>query len=168
LLTGLLVTWGLLTAASWWVDRLRPPWIVVALGGVAIPDLVKIRLLVDGSTVEALLGMPFSWGGIETIGGVALLAGAITMAFDRRWWSRVFALLVAGGVIGLLLDGLRMFADGRSGTWLFPVLPTYRPPTPGLFITADLAVPAVAAVAAGLVFAADRYLIGQSTWQRDG
>jgi hypothetical protein len=168
LLTGILVTSALLTAASWWLDRLRPPWIVVGLGGVAIPDLVKVRLLVDGSTVESLLGMPFSWGGIETIGGVALLAGAITMAFDRRWWPRVYSLLIAGGAVGLLLDGLRMFADGRSGTWLFPLLPTYRPPTPGLFVTSDLAVPAVAALAAALVFAADRYLVDRPTWHREG
>lgn len=168
LLTGIFVTWGILTAVSWRVDRLRPPWIVVAMGGVAIPDLVKIRLLVDGTTVETLLGMPFSWGGIETIGGVALLAGAITMAFDRRWWPRVYTLLVAGGAVGLLLDGLRMFADGRSGTWLFPVLPTYRPPTPGLFVTSNLAVPVVATAAAGLVFVADRYLVDRSTWRRDG
>lgn len=168
LLTGVLVTFALMTAASWWIDGLGPQWIVVAMGGVAIPDLVKIRLVVDGSTVEAMVGLPFSWGGIETIGGVAVLAGAITMAFHRRWWPRVYSLLVAGGAVGLLLDGLRTFADGRSGTWLFPLLPTYRPPTPGLFVTSNLAVPVVATAAAGLVFVADRYLVDRSTWRRDG
>lgn len=160
LLTHVLVAYVLLTAASWRVDWLAPRWVVIGMGGACIPDLQKIDILLDADTVSAVLGIPFTYSVTSTLGGVALLAGAITLLFDRRWWPRVYSLLVTGGVAHVALDGLRVWADGRASQWLFPLLPSYRPPTPSLYVTSDPTVPALAIAVSLLVFAADWYAFG--------
>ncbi|MHB9288034.1 hypothetical protein ACKVMT_13445 [Halobacteriales archaeon Cl-PHB] len=164
LLTHVLVAWSLLTVASWWLDWLDARWIPVGVGGVIIPDLVKLDLLLDADAVEAALGIPFSWGYLGSLGGVVLTAGAVTMAFDRCWWRRVYSLLVVGGSSALILDGLRAYADGRASFWLFPVLPSYRPPTPSLYVSSDPIVPALALALALVVLGVDRWVVAEPTW----
>ncbi|WP_136716865.1 hypothetical protein [Halorientalis salina] len=153
LLTHVLVAYVLLTVGSWQIDGLTPRWVPIGMAGAAIPDLVKVGILVDERTVEALLGFPFSYGPISTIGGVVVIAAGITLCFteDR---PRVFGLLVAGGTLSLVLDGLRMYADGQASFWLYPIW--WRPPTPSLYVTSDPRVTAVAVVVAAGVFLADR------------
>lgn len=164
LLAHVLVVIAAMTVAGWWIDWLDGRWIAVAAGGTFVPDLKRLSLVVDGDTVEALVGVPFGYGALQTLGGVLLVAGLITVWFDRRHWTRVYALLVAGGVGHLLVDGLRVFADGRSSTWLFPFAPAYRPPTPGLFVSADPVVPAVALVLTAIVVALDRWAVADGVW----
>jgi len=156
LLTHVLAVYVVLTVASWWVDRIRPRWVAVGMCGGAIPDLVKVDLVVDSATVERALGLPFTWGAVSTLGGVVLLAGAIALAFDDRHRRRAYAFLLAGGFTSLVLDGLRAYADGRTGGWLYP-LTRWRPPTPSLYVTSDRRVVVVALVVAGVVFAVDRW-----------
>ncbi|MDS0221906.1 hypothetical protein NDI54_11155 [Haloarcula sp. S1AR25-5A] len=155
LLTHLLVPYILLTSASWSVDWLDQRWVVVGMGGAAIPDLVKVEIVLDDSTVEALLGIPFSYAPISTLGGVLLLAGVITVAFERRHWGRVFGLVSFGGLTSLLLDGLRVYADGRASAWLYPFT-NWRPPTPSLYVSSDPTVLVVALLVAGVVAVLDR------------
>ena len=155
LLTHLLVPYVLLTAASWRVGWLDRRWVVVGMGGAAIPDLIKVGVVVDDSTVEALLGVPFTYAPLSTLGGVLLLAGAITVAFERRHWRRVFGLVTFGGLSSLLLDGMRVYADGRAGAWLYPFT-DWQPPTPSLYVSSDPTVLAVALLAAGTVAVLDR------------
>jgi hypothetical protein len=85
------------------------------------------------------------------------------LLFERRWWRRVYTLLVIGGGVHIVLDGLRVWADGRASQWLFPFLPSYRPPTPSLYVTSDPRVPALVIAVSLLVFAADRYTFGDTT-----
>jgi len=155
LLTHVLAVYVVLTVASWRVDRIRPRWVAVGMCGGAIPDLVKIGIVVDTGAVERTLGVPFTWGALSTLGGVALVAGAIALAFDARYRRRAVAFLVAGGVTSLALDGLRVFADGRAGPWLYPVT-WWRPPTPSLYVTSDPRVLVAALLVGGIVFAVDR------------
>jgi len=156
LLTHVLVPYVLLTAASWRFDRLTGRWIVIGMAGAALPDLVKAELLVDDRAVESLLGVPFSYAPISSVGGVVLIAGAIAVFFgDER--RRVYALLVFGGLTALVVDGLRVFADGRSGFWLYPIW--WRPPTPGLYVSSDVRVLLVAVLASAGVFLCDRYVV---------
>ena len=104
LLSHLLVAYTLLTLASWRLDWLDRKWVVVGTGGAAIPDLVKVRRLLGADTVEAALGVPFSYAPFSTLGGVALVAGLITLAFERRQWRRAYPLVVAGGLTSLVGD----------------------------------------------------------------
>ena len=157
LLTHVLAVYVLLTVASWWVDVLTPRWIAIGMAGSAIPDLVKVGIVLDDDLVEGVLGLPFNWAPISTLGGVLLVAAAITLAFDRRYWRRVYAFLVAGGFVSLLLDGMRVYADGQSGAWLYPFTWWY-PPTPSLYVTSDPRILVGAIAVAGIVFAIDQRL----------
>lgn len=157
LLTHLLVPYILLTVVSWRVDWLNQRWVVIGIGGAAIPDLVKVGIVLDERVVEVLLDVPFTYTPLSTLGGVLLLAGVITVAFDRRHWRRVFGLVAFGGLTSLLLDGMRVYADGRASAWLYPFT-NWRPPTPSLYASSDPAVLVVAVLAAGTVAVVDRQM----------
>jgi len=152
LLSHLLAAYAVLTIASWRVDWLDRRWVAVGMGGAAIPDLVKLNLVLEAHIVENALGIPFSYSPLSTLGGVVLVAGLITLAFDRRHWRRVFALVTVGGVLSLVGDGLRAYADGTASAWLYP-LTNWRPPTPSLYVSSDPRVLAVIALLAGVVAA---------------
>ncbi|WP_415380215.1 metal-dependent hydrolase [Halosimplex sp. TS25] len=155
LLTHVLAVYVLLTVASWRFESLTPRWVAVGMCGGAIPDLVKTELVLDSAVVEGVLGVQFSYGPVSTLGGVLLIAAAITLVFARRHWRHAYAFLVVGGVTSLVLDGLRVYADGRAGPWLYPFT-WWRPPTPSLYVTSDPRIVLVAIAVAGVVFAVDR------------
>ena len=156
LLTHVLAAYVALTVAGWWVAWLDPRWVAVGMGGAAIPDLVKVERLVDEGVVQSALGVPFEYDPVSSVAGVVVVAGVITLFFGHARW-RVYGLLVAGGVLSLVLDGLRVFVDGSAGFWLYPLW--WRPPTPSLYVTADVRVVAVAVVASIGVFVVDRYAV---------
>jgi hypothetical protein len=158
LLSHLLVAYALLTVVSWRIDGLTRKWVVVGTGGAAIPDLVKIGIVLGADTVEATLGVPFSYAPLSTLGGVLIVAGLITLAFDREQWRRTYPLVVAGGLSSLLGDGLRAYADGRASTYLYPFT-NWRPPTPSLYVSSDPRVLVVAVVVATAVFVLDRRIV---------
>jgi len=155
LLSHVLVAYVLFTVASWQVEWLGPRWVVVGMGGAIVPDLEKVRLVVDAGLVSQILGVPFTWGHFSTLGGVLLTAGVIALLFEREHRVRVYGLLVAGGLSHLVGDGLRVWADGRASQWLFPLVPGWRPPTPNLYVTSDPLVPVVVVAVAVLVFVVD-------------
>jgi len=157
LLTHLLVAYVLLTAASWRVEWIGHRWVVVGIGGAAIPDLVKIRLLVDPNTVESALGITFAYAPLSALGGVLLVAGLIALAFEREQWRRVYGLVVVGGLSALALDGLRAYADGHASAYLYPVT-NWRPPTPSFYVSSDPGILVVALLLTVVVFAVDRRL----------
>jgi len=157
LLTHVLVPYLLLTPASWRFADLDRRWIPVAMGGAAIPDLSKLSLLIDARTVESVIGYPFTYQAISSLGGVLLIAAAIALVFaeSRR---AAYGWLVFGGVTALVLDGLRAFADGYANPWLYPLVYD-RLPTPSLYVTADPLVPFLAVTAALAVFTVDRVVV---------
>ncbi|WP_324759679.1 hypothetical protein [Haloarcula montana] len=139
LFTHLLVPYILLTITSWRVDWLDEGWVVVGMGGAAIPDLQKIRIVFDTAIIRQNLGIPFSLAPFSTVGGVLLVAGLITLLFEREEWRRVYGLITFGGVTALVLDGMRAYADGRASAWLNPFT-EWRPPTPSLYVSSDPAI----------------------------
>jgi len=157
LLTHVLAAYVLLTVASWRIDAIGSEWTPVGMGGAAIPDLIKVGIVVDNGAIEGVIGVPFSYAPVSTLGGVLLIAGAITLAFERRYWRRAYAFLFVGGLASLVLDGLRAFADGNSNPWLYPFA-WWQPPTPSLYVTSDPRVAVVGIVVAAVVFAVDRRL----------
>lgn len=156
LLSHVLVAYVLFTVASWRVDGLTDEWVAVGTAGAAIPDLIKVQMVIGRGTFERLLGVPFDVGAVGTLGGVLLVAGIIALLFGEQW-RRAYGLLVAGGCSALVLDGMRMYADGWAGFWLYPV--PLRLPSPNLYVSSDPKVLAVVLLVTLYVVALDRYVI---------
>jgi hypothetical protein len=154
LLTHVLVAYVLVTVARWRVGFPRY-WVPIAMGGAAIPDLVKVGLVIDDSIFQEFLGVPFSYAPISSLGGVVVVAAGITILFDREVWREVYGLLIFGGLTSLVVDGLRVFADGTGGFWLYPVW--VQPPTPELYVSADPRVLAVVLSTTVVVTSVDYY-----------
>ena len=125
------------------------------MAGVAIPGLIKIEILIDAGVVETLLGVPFKNAPISSLGGVLLIAGAITIFFERQR-RQIFSFLLFGAFSSLIINGLRVFADDRSGFWLYP-FSWWRPPAPSLYITSDVRVLVISLLITVVVFALDRW-----------
>lgn len=150
LLSHALVAYAVLTVLSWrfgWVTR---RWVVVGMGGAAIPDLVKIGMLIDDAVVQAAFGVPFSWEPVGSLWGLLLIGGGVSLLFPTDLRRRAVGTLLIGGGTSLILDGMRVYADGRAGFWLYPLW--WRPPTPNLYVSADWRVLVIAMVVALIVF----------------
>lgn len=158
LLTHVLVPFIAMTMLEWRLEWVETRWIPVAMGGAAIPDLAKVRLVIDESTISTLLDLPFSWGPIESLAGVLAISGAVAIWFESER-RQVYGWLVFGGLSSLLLDGLRAFADGQSTFWLYPLW--WRPPTPNLYVSSDYRVTALVLFLAIGVITADRYVVNR-------
>lgn len=157
-LTHVLVAYGLFTALGWRLAWLDDRWVAVGMVGAILPDLNRIGLVVSDEGVTALLGVPFHWGGIHTVGALAPLAVAGALLFstplERR---RAFLALAGGGLSHLVVDLPQRYADGRmlTNVYFYPVT-ARRPLTPGWYVSADRWVVLVAAAFAALVFVLDR------------
>lgn len=154
LLMHVLVPYVILTVAGWQFNWLTKRWIAIGMAGAAIPDLMKIQILLDDNLIESILGIPFSYAPISSLGGVLLIAGGITVFFETQR-RRIFSFLLFGALSSLVVDGLRVFADGRSGFWLYP-FSWWRPPTPSLYVTSDVRVLLTTILVSVVVFALDR------------
>ena len=154
LLTHVLAAYALATIASWRYERLTKPWVAVVTIGALLPDLNRIGLLITDAAVESALGVSFDIDGIHTLGGAVLLAGAGAMVVTDRH-HRVFALLVAGALSHLLVDGVKAYADGEAGVWLYPFT-WYRHPTPNVYVSSDPNVLAAVLLVAIAVAGIDR------------
>lgn len=159
LVTHVLLAFGLFTAAGWAVEWLDRTWVAVGAVGSLFPDLNRIGLVVDDHVISQVLGIPFGWGGIHTLGGVLVLAALGGVLFgSREERLRGFGLLFAGGISHLLVDAVKMWADGAGSTPLYP-LSWWRPPTPGWYVSSDRWVLGVALVIALAVFVIDRNVV---------
>lgn len=122
--------------------RLRYGWldfqyVTVGMAGAFIPDVAKIDLLIDGSLVAVLIGRPFSWFGIHTLGGafVLLVVGVVLATSEER--KRIGVLLAVGVASHLLADAMLFKVSGQSFPIFWPVT-QYQPPTPGLYHSTDI------------------------------
>lgn len=135
LLTHVLIAYVVGAAVVRWMgasDRYLP---AVLVGAVA-PDGMKATVppeIVAGTA----LGLPYSFWGLHTLGGVVVLSGigAVTLrASDRR---PGFRFLLCGGVSHLVLDLFVIRVDGVAPPYLFPVL-GWLPPAVNLYASTDL------------------------------
>lgn len=164
-LTHIFIAYGLFTALGWYVDWLDERWIAVGVVGSVLPDLDRLELVVSDELITSVTGVPFDWSGLNTIGGMVLLSaiGAMLFKTSRQRW-RGFWLLLGGTISHLLVDLPQQYADGLMLTnlYLFP-LSSWRPPTPGWYVSADRWVVLVAFVVALAVFGVDHYRTKQQT-----
>jgi hypothetical protein len=153
LLTHVLVAYVVVTVVRWRVGGPRH-WVPIAMGGAAMPDLVKLRLVIDEPVVQGVLGAPFEYAPISSLGGVVVVAAGITVLFDREVWRCVYGFLVFGSLTSLAVDGLRTFANGAASFWLYPVW--VRPATPELYVSSNPRVSSIIVAATVVVAVVDR------------
>jgi ABC-type branched-subunit amino acid transport system permease subunit len=138
LLAHALAAYVLGTLLSWRYDWLDGAYVTVTMTGAFVPDLVKVKLLVPDWDVAAVLGQPFSWNPLHYLGGVVLsvLVGVLVVAPGNRRRVRTLALLSLGAASHLFLDSLLRTATGQAFPVFWP-LSSYRPPTPGLYLSTE-------------------------------
>ena len=151
LLTHVLVAYVIATASSLRYPWITPPYVTMAMIGAMFPDLNRIGLFLPEWTVEAILGVPFSWGATHTGGGslVIVTIGALLVPARIRW--RVFAMLLLGMVSHHALDLLLWFPSGYAYPALWP-LTSHALPAGNLYLSTDRWPAVLAAAVAALVW----------------
>jgi hypothetical protein len=156
LLAHALIAYSAATLLSWRYDWLSPAYVTVAMAGAFIPDLTKVALVLSNSAMESLLGVPFSWFALHTVGGslVSLAIGVVLVTTAER--RRVAALLGLGAASHLLADAFLLTPSGRAYPLLWPLSYVHLP-IPGLYLSTDPEPMLVAAGVSVVVFVATRY-----------
>jgi len=134
LLAHVFLGYTIFRVLSWRYDWLTRPYVTAGMAGACIPDITKVSLLLPASTVEQLLGIPFSWSPIHRLGGVILCVLVGGVLVDDRRWSKVLLVLLGGAGSHLFADALLTKATGRSYDVFWP-LTRWQPPTPGLYLS---------------------------------
>ncbi|MWV39945.1 metal-dependent hydrolase [Natrialba sp. INN-245] len=120
---------------------------------------IVVLLVVPSGWVSSVLGVPFAWDGLHTVVGTALLSGIGALLFGSSTHRRrAFLVLFAGGLSHLIVDLPQRYADGKllTNEYLFP-LTTWRPPTPGWYVSADRWVLLLAVGVTLAILLLDRY-----------
>lgn len=135
-LTHVLVGYCIGTLCSIRDERIGPAQVTLVMIGALSPDFAKIELLFPDGFVAALLGVPFSWAPLHTLGGSVLVVclGALLVAPEYR--RLAIALLAIGAASHHVLDLLLLTVTGTSYAVFWP-LSGYRLPTPGLYLSSD-------------------------------
>jgi len=114
---------------------LSKPYIVLILLGSLIPDFSKMKLFLNNSHVSTIVGQPFSWSGLHTVGGSLLTIIIGTLCVPYQYQKRAFVALSIGTVTHFLLD---IFTPdfGYAPSMFWPVT-TRRSPSPGHYVSSD-------------------------------
>ncbi len=136
LLTHVLAAYVLATLLSFRYEWITPQYVTAAMVGAAVPDLAKISLAVSSYQVQAVLGVPFDWFAIHTLGGSLVAVAICALLAGEKHRRKVFLLLALGAASHHLLDALLITPTGYSYAIFWP-LSTYHPPSPGLFLSTD-------------------------------
>ena len=153
LLAHALLAYSVATVLSWrfgWIDR---SYVTVAMAGAFIPDLVKIWLVVPNQFMKDLLGIPFNWAALTTLGGsiTGIAVGVVLVKPSER--VRVASLLGVGAFTHLFSDSLLITPSGHI-TGLFWPFTRYSPWTPGVYLSTEPWPTLLMGVLAGLVYLA--------------
>lgn len=141
---------------SWRWEWINQQYITVGMIGAFIPDLVKVRLVIDATLLRRLLGLPVRVGSLHTGGGVlvSVLIGVVLLAPRER--RRGGVLLGIGVATHLLADSL-LLTPTRHTQQLFWPLMQYRVPSPGLYLSTQPEPTIILGLAALLALAAHWY-----------
>lgn len=125
---------GMLVASRF--DSIRAPHVTLVMLGALSPDFKKIALLVPDVTVESVLGLPFSWLPLHTLGGNLAVIAIIALLVTPAYRTRAFLLLALGATSHHALDLLLLNASGYAYPVLWP-LTEYHPPAGMLYRSSD-------------------------------
>ena len=156
LLTHILVGYVIAVLLSWRANRITGPYITLMMGAALLPDLNRIELVLPAATVEATLGIPWSWTPLHRVGGTLLVICLGTLLTSKQLRRQVFGLLAIGAASHYTLDFLLYKPAGRTGPLLWPFT-DHRFAIEGFYLSSDRW-PAVGAMAlAGLVWVMERH-----------
>lgn len=166
LYTHVLVGYMIGVVLSWRYDWLGYPFIAVVIAGAILPDLNRIELLVPAATIEAVLGLPFSWTPLHRAGGTLLVVCLGTLLARKQYRRAVFALLFVGAASHYLLDFWLYKPSGVSGPLLWPfVTDGFR--IDGFYLSSDRWPAVVSTVAAIVIWVVDRTWMGTGRSEKD-
>ncbi len=143
LMTHVLVGYTVGMVLSWKYEWVTPPYITGLMAGATLPDVIRVRILLDSNAIESFLGIPFSWSPLHTAVGVFLSLLILTSFFTGRRAKRIFLLIGLGALSHLILDSLLISASGFSYPLFWPLYSQHLP-AGGLYLSSDM-YPAVAA-----------------------
>ena len=149
---------------SWRYDWLSYPFVVVVMLGAALPDLNRLELLVSSSTVQAALGVPFSWAPLHRAGGTLLLVCIGALLAPPRYRRAVFALLFVGAASHYVLDFFLYKPSGVTSPLLWPFV-TQGFAVEGFYLSSDRWPAVVATVVAVGVWVVDRLRVRPDTYE---
>lgn len=150
LLTHVLVAYIVARLLSVKYPWITTPLVTAAMVGAVLPDLNRLSYVIEATTIERTLDMPFSWDGLHRGGPVAviiLICGTLVTEEHRR---RVMLLMGLGAALHLVFD-LFLVPTGRSFAILWP-LTTWQPTLPGFYSSRDLRVTTTALAVAALTW----------------
>jgi len=156
LLTHVLLAYTVCLVLAQRVAWIQRPYVTVAMVGAMTPDLAKVHLVVSGWEIQRHLSIPVSWSALHTTGGVIISLLIIITIVRSPLRKRVGALLALGAGTHLVADAMLRSVTYRSFPIFWP-LTTYRPPTPGLYLSTDPWLTAMAVVLAVTVTTLVRY-----------
>lgn len=157
-LTHVLAGFTIATLLSFRYDWLRAPCVTLVMLGAISPDIAKIALVLDDVFMESLIGIPFSWRPLHTLGGNLLVIGLGALLVPRGYRKRAFLLLTVGAGSHFVLDLLLLKASGHAFPVFWP-LTEYRPPAGMLYRSSDRLPALVAGSVAALVWIVRRQTI---------
>lgn len=156
LLTHVLIGYSIGMILSWKYDWIKPPYVTGLMVGAALPDIVRIRILIDSTRVESFFGIPFSWTPLHTGVGVFLSLLVLTSFFTGKRAKRIFLIIGTGAISHLFLDSLLISASGFSYPLFWPLTYQYLP-SGGLYLSSDMFPAVVAAFVAFIVWFVDNH-----------
>jgi hypothetical protein len=155
LLVHVLAAYVLATLLSLRDDRITPATTTAAMVGGLVPDLNRVGFVVPASAIESLLGVPFDWDALLTVGGVTVVIAVATLIVSPPFRRRTAAMLALGAASHFLLDSLLLFPSGYTHPYLWPVTAAGLP-GPGLYLSSARWPAAVAVASAALAWLASR------------
>nr|WP_193787997.1 metal-dependent hydrolase [Natronorubrum bangense] len=136
ILTHVLVGYIIGTLLSFRYEWIRPAHVTLVMIGALSPDFVKIELFVPDGLATALLGVPFSWSPLHTLGGTVLVICLASLLLAPEYRAQALALFAIGAFSHHALDVLLMTPTGDAYAVFWP-LTGYRPPAGGLYLSSD-------------------------------
>lgn len=133
-------------------DWITTPYLTAAMLGGIIPDINKLELVIPADTIEAAIGLPFSWDGLHRLGGVAVSIGIVGYLVPRTYRQRLLAMLALGAGLHLVADAFAGSGVGPSYDLLWP-LTAWEPIVPQLYLSSDMRVAPLFVVLAALTWA---------------
>lgn len=159
LFTHVLAGFVLAVVLSWKFEWITPPLVAVAMVGAAIPDLNRLSLVLPESTIEAVIGVPWSWTVFHRAGGALLVIVILATLVRRAHVKPVFAMLLLGATSHFVLDYLLWQPSGTTSLMLWPFA-DWHLDFGGFYRSSDRWPAVVAIAVASFVWALDRRVFG--------
>lgn len=135
-LTHVLVAFVIASVLAWRYESITGPLVTAAMVGALLPDLRKIYLAVPGESVEATLGIPFSWAPLHSFGGIVICIAIIGILLPRDYRTIGVLMVSLGAFSHVFMDGLLYWPDGLAFEMFWP-LTTYQIPVNGWYKSFD-------------------------------